>query len=81
MIGAAVVVLLGVWVMMTRTKIGLIMRATQLDRETAQRRAEAEAHDRPVVVEFVTDTNEMVFPMVPAGGSNDDIILSREDLR
>ena len=36
--------------------------------------------DRPVVVDFVTDTDEMVFPMVPAGGSNDDIILSREDL-
>jgi acetolactate synthase-1/2/3 large subunit len=37
-------------------------------------------HDRPVVVEFVTDPEEMVFPMVPAGGSNDDIILRREDL-
>ncbi len=36
--------------------------------------------DRPVVVQFVTDSEEMVFPMVPAGGSNDDIILSREDL-
>ena len=36
--------------------------------------------DRPVVVEFVTDPEEMVFPMVPAGGSNDDLILSREDL-
>jgi len=36
--------------------------------------------DRPVVVEFVTDTEEMVFPMVPAGGSNDDIILSRQDM-
>ncbi|MDJ0824103.1 MAG: branched-chain amino acid ABC transporter permease [Rhodobacter sp.] len=35
-IGAAVAVLLGVWLLMTRTKIGLIMRATQLDREMAQ---------------------------------------------
>lgn len=35
-IGAAAAVLLGVWVLMTRTKIGLIMRATQLDREMAQ---------------------------------------------
>jgi len=34
-IGAAVVVLLGVWGMMARTKIGLLMRATQLDREMA----------------------------------------------
>jgi len=33
---AAFVVLLGVWILMTRTKIGLIMRATQLDREMAQ---------------------------------------------
>jgi len=35
-IGAAVVVLLGVWGLMTRTRIGLVMRATQLDREMAQ---------------------------------------------
>lgn len=34
-IGAAAVVLLGVWTMMTRTKIGLLMRATQLDRDMA----------------------------------------------
>jgi acetolactate synthase-1/2/3 large subunit len=31
--------------------------------------------DRPVVVEMVVDTEEMVFPMVPAGGSNDEVIL------
>ncbi len=31
--------------------------------------------DRPVVVEFRVDSNEKVFPMVPAGHSNDDIIL------
>lgn len=31
--------------------------------------------DRPVVVEMVVDREEMVFPMVPAGGSNDDVIL------
>jgi acetolactate synthase-1/2/3 large subunit len=31
--------------------------------------------DRPVVVEFVVDPEEMVFPMVPAGGSNDEVIL------
>jgi branched-chain amino acid transport system permease protein len=34
-IGAAVVVLLGVWGLMTRTRIGLLMRATQLDGEMA----------------------------------------------
>jgi acetolactate synthase I/II/III large subunit len=37
-------------------------------------------NDRPVLVEFTCDPEAMVFPMVPAGGSNDDIILSREDL-
>ena len=34
-IGAAVAVLLIVWAMMTRSRIGLVMRATQLDSETA----------------------------------------------
>ena len=34
-IGAAGLVLVGVWVLMARTKIGLLMRATQLDREMA----------------------------------------------
>ena len=33
-----------------------------------------EIDDRPVVVEFRTDSGEKVFPMVPAGASNDDII-------
>jgi acetolactate synthase-1/2/3 large subunit len=32
--------------------------------------------DRPVVVEFRTDSSEKVFPMVPAGASNDDVITS-----
>ncbi|TDX33886.1 branched-chain amino acid ABC transporter permease [Rhodovulum visakhapatnamense] len=34
--GAAAAVLAGLWALMTRTGIGLVMRATQLDRETAQ---------------------------------------------
>ncbi|EAQ24391.1 branched-chain amino acid ABC transporter permease [Roseovarius sp. 217] len=34
-IGAAVVLLCAVWVLMTRTRIGLVMRATQADREMA----------------------------------------------
>ena len=33
---AAVVILIGLWMLMSRTKAGLIMRATQLDREMAQ---------------------------------------------
>jgi acetolactate synthase-1/2/3 large subunit len=37
-------------------------------------------NDRPVVVEFKCDPDAMVFPMVPAGGSNDDVVLSAEDL-
>jgi acetolactate synthase-1/2/3 large subunit len=31
--------------------------------------------DRPVVVEFVVDPDEMVFPMVPAGGTNDEVVV------
>ena len=34
-----------------------------------------EIDDRPVVVDFRTDSQEKVFPMVPAGRSNDEIIL------
>ncbi len=34
-----------------------------------------EIDDRPVVIDFRTDSTEKVYPMVPAGGSNDDIIL------
>jgi acetolactate synthase I/II/III large subunit len=30
-------------------------------------------NDRPVVIDFRTDENEKVFPMVPAGVSNDDL--------
>ncbi len=38
-------------------------------------------NDRPVLMEFRCDPDAMVFPMVPAGGSNDIVILSPEDLR
>ena len=30
--------------------------------------------DRPVVIDFRTDSTEKVFPMVPAGATNDDVI-------
>jgi acetolactate synthase-1/2/3 large subunit len=33
-----------------------------------------EIDDRPVVIDFRTDSSEKVFPMVPAGKSNDDIV-------
>jgi acetolactate synthase-1/2/3 large subunit len=35
-------------------------------------------NDRPVVIDFRTDWREKVYPMVPAGSSNDDIILGPE---
>jgi acetolactate synthase-1/2/3 large subunit len=31
--------------------------------------------DRPVVIDFRTDYREKVFPMVPAGASNDDVLV------
>lgn len=36
--------------------------------------------DRPVVLEVVVDPDEMCFPMVPAGGSNDRVVMKLEDL-
>jgi acetolactate synthase-1/2/3 large subunit len=32
-------------------------------------------NDRPVVIEFRTDSREKVFPMVPAGKSNSDVMV------
>ena len=37
-------------------------------------------NDKPVVLEVRCDPDAMVFPMVPAGGSNDDVVLGPEDL-
>ena len=39
-----------------------------------------EVDDRPAVAEFAVDRDEMVFPMVPAGGSNDVVLTGPEDL-
>ncbi|MGH9066452.1 MAG: thiamine pyrophosphate-dependent enzyme, partial [Acidimicrobiales bacterium] len=36
--------------------------------------------DRPVVVDFRVDPTEKVYPMVPAGGSNDDIMVDPSQL-
>ena len=52
-------------------------RAEEVD-EVVTRMLEIE--DRPVVAEFVVDRDEMVFPMVPAGGSNDIVLTGPEDL-
>ena len=35
-------------------------------------------NDRPVVIDFRVDQFEKVYPMVPAGGSNDVVILGPE---
>ncbi|MEI7746329.1 MAG: thiamine pyrophosphate-dependent enzyme, partial [Actinomycetota bacterium] len=32
-------------------------------------------NDRPVVIDFRTDASEKVFPMVPAGASNDEVLV------
>jgi acetolactate synthase-1/2/3 large subunit len=37
--------------------------------------------DRSVVIDFRCDAREMCFPMVPAGASNDDIIVGPEGLK
>ena len=37
--------------------------------------------DRSVVIDFRVDAREMCFPMVPAGASNDDIIVGPEGLK
>lgn len=35
-------------------------------------------NDRPVVIDFVVGKDAMVWPMVPAGLSNDDILFARD---
>ena len=49
------------------------------DRSTAPAVATARTHSGPVVVDFRTDENEKVFPMVPAGASNTDIVVGISD--
>jgi acetolactate synthase I/II/III large subunit len=36
--------------------------------------------DRPVVIDFVVDPDEMVWPMVIGGGCNDEVLMGPEDL-
>ena len=38
-------------------------------------------NDRPVLIDCVVDPDDMVFPMIPAGGSNDKILQNEEDLK
>ncbi|MEX1287619.1 MAG: acetolactate synthase large subunit [Acidimicrobiia bacterium] len=56
------------------------LRATTPDEVAPAIEKSLAIDDKPVVVEFVVDESEHVFPMVPAGGSNDHILLGPEDL-
>jgi acetolactate synthase-1/2/3 large subunit len=37
-------------------------------------------NSKPVLIEFVVDPDDMVFPMVPAGGNNNNVILNQESI-
>ncbi len=54
------------------------MRVDTADDVAATIEKANDVDDRPVVVDFRTDWREKVYPMVPAGGSNDNIILGPE---
>jgi acetolactate synthase-1/2/3 large subunit len=54
------------------------MRVDNADDVVATIEKANEIDDRPVVIDFRTDWREKVYPMVPAGASNDDIILGPE---
>ena len=50
-------------------------------RETTQVLAEAFKIKGPAIVEIVVDEEEHVYPMVPAGAANKDMVLSKEEDR
>ena len=54
-------------------------RATTLDELRAVLDKAREITDQPVLIDLRVDPDEMVFPMIPAGGSNDDILESAEE--
>jgi len=56
------------------------LRATNPDEVDVVIEKSLAVNDRPVVIEVVTDSDEMCFPMVPAGGSNDTIVMGPQDL-
>jgi len=51
------------------------LRATNLDEMKRVIDEANQVHDVPVVIDFRTDSSEKVFPMVPSGASNDDIVV------
>ena len=54
------------------------LRATNEEEMEEVLKKAMEINDRPVVVEFVVDKDAMVWPMVPAGTSNDEIKVARD---
>lgn len=54
---------------------GVGLRATDPSEVEATLDKALSIDDRPCVIDFRTDAEEMCFPMVPSGASNDDIIL------
>lgn len=57
------------------------LRAEHPDEVDAVIEKALSVEDRSVVIDFRVDAREMCFPMVPAGASNDEIILGPEGLR
>ena len=53
------------------------LRCTRPEDVTATIDAAWEVTDRPVLMEFQVITEEMVFPMVPAGAATDEMITER----
>ena len=51
------------------------LRATNLDEMKRVIDEANEINDVPVVIDFRTDSSEKVFPMVPTGATNDDIMV------
>jgi acetolactate synthase-1/2/3 large subunit len=54
------------------------IRVTTPDQIDAAIEVAMSINDRPVVVEFQVAKDALVWPMVPAGTSNDDIMIARD---
>ncbi|MEX1161952.1 MAG: biosynthetic-type acetolactate synthase large subunit [Nitriliruptor sp.] len=54
-------------------------RVTTVDELDATLAEAKRITDQPILVEFRVDPDEMVFPMVPSGASNDEILESAEE--
>ncbi|MBW3659405.1 MAG: biosynthetic-type acetolactate synthase large subunit [Actinobacteria bacterium] len=54
-------------------------RATTVDELEPVLRKAQEVTGQPVIVDLRVDPDEMVFPMVPAGASNDEVVESAEE--